>query len=61
MQHMHGAQVLNSACVTIITNAGSSIIMVYSVERSKPILHKKSRTESNRKTRITFIFVLIIL
>ena len=40
--------VLNRPCVTIITNAGSSIIMVYSVEWSKFIPHKKARTESNR-------------
>ena len=57
----HCRQALNHPCVTIITDEGSSIIMVYSVEQSKHILHKKARTKSNRKTKHALIFVLIIL
>ena len=57
----HCRQALNRPCVAIITDEGSSIIMVYSVEQSKPILHKEARTKSNRKTKHAFIFVLIIL
>ena len=58
---MPHSQVLNHPYVTIITNAGSSIILVYSVNLLTTILHKKARTESNKKTKHTFIFVLIIL
>ena len=54
-------QVLNHPYVTIITNAGSSIILVYSVIGKQLFFTKKARTESNWKTKHTLIFVLIIL
>jgi len=53
-------QVLNHY-VTIITNAGSSIILVYSVIDKQLFFTKKARIESNWKTKHTYIFVLIIL
>ena len=40
-------QVLNHQYVTIITNAGSSIILVYSVIGKQLFFTKKARTESN--------------
>ena len=43
-------QVLNRPCVTIITNAGSSIVLV----------HKKSQNWIKLKKKHKFIFVLII-
>ena len=56
-------QVLNRPCVMIITNAGSSIILNYSVLQplNNYSSQKKARTESNWKTKHMFIFVLIIL
>ena len=40
-------QVLYHSYVTIITNAGSSIILVYSVNVKQLFFTKKARTESN--------------
>ena len=42
-----GNQVLNHPYVMIITNAGSSIILVYSVIGKQLFFTKKARTESN--------------
>ena len=43
----YSCQVLNRPCVTIITNAGSTIILVYSVNFKQLFCPKKTRTESN--------------
>ena len=46
-RHSGCSQVLNHPYVTIITNAGSSIILVYSVIGKQLFFTKKARTESN--------------